>query len=78
MKINVTKKDIQNGKRCNGIKCPVALAISRKINKKAEVGSVAIYISGKPIMMPKKVRDFIGKFDSQNKAKPFSFNLEIE
>lgn len=81
-KIQITKVNIKKGKPLNVQSCPIALAIKRTL--KATNLYVAdiidftiknkIYTAGLPI----KAIDFIEKFDTGHKVKPFSFILKGE
>ena len=81
--IEVTQDDINNGKPHTCSSCPVALAISRTTNYKAEVGLYIITLfnskgfSYRSIKIPADIRQFIKAFDSYMPVSPFSFELDI-
>lgn len=89
MKVYVTQDDINKGKPTSMCNCPVARAIKRTIKNsmKVEVGENQICLISKDknnlirLKTPKKVGNFIDKFDSWQTAldeiKPFSFDLRI-
>lgn len=85
MKFRVTKDDICNGKRCSIYKCPIALAIKRKLGIRQYKFSVCVTtdhigINSRYYVTPKEVADFISKFDSVFDTRilalpPFEFEL---
>ena len=78
MKITVTKKDIELGKKFCPFSCPIARAINRKNNFHAVEVSGHIFFKNQIIIPSKKVINFIFNFDKGNKVKPFSFNLKVK
>lgn len=79
--INVTKRDIKNGKAGAGScsKCPIALAVKR-INKNWCVGAATIFSRRNSLwvaLLPRSARTFIDRFDSRERVRPFSFKLRI-
>lgn len=81
MIITVTKREIKQGSS-NWDTCPVALAIKKRIDGEVLVsGHFASLLKGKrwaSFPLPRKVKDFISKFDGGKKVKPFSFNLNVK
>jgi hypothetical protein len=83
--INVTARDIANGlpRKCD--KCPVALAIIRRVDRKykVEVAPHEVTVSGDSgsvrVTLPESAKDFISSFDYSDRAltKPFHFPLEL-
>ena len=80
-RINITQKDIDNGKKCGCDTCPVALAIKRRVIKNAfvEVGLYDIGLATESISLNETTCDFVRRFDryGRNKVKPFSFTIDI-
>lgn len=87
VKIEVTKDDIKNGKLDHSSKCPVALAMKRKIKNMVWVFSEEFYLKDymgfyKSYDMPKKTGDRITKFDgakdkNTKNMTPFSFVVNV-
>lgn len=86
-KINVTQKHIDYGMPGFCKKCPVALALlDAGLAPEVEVGVSYIYLCSEEntpsflaeVLTPKKVKDFMKKFDYHQKVKPFSFVLEFD
>lgn len=78
VKIEVTQEDIDRGVCGNATRCAVARAIRRIVGKRnIEVTQNNIAVNSDfDVAPPKKVRDFIDKFDANKKSvKPFSFVL---
>jgi hypothetical protein len=81
--IEVTKKDIENGKRQIASKCPVALAVKRDAKSNSVIVGLGIVMFRKntkwtSLPLDAKVCSFIKKFDSGHKVKPFKFTLTVE
>ena len=77
-KVEVTAKDINKGRVCNGQYCPVALAVGRTgrfILGKIFVANTRVYAGDAKYSLPKKAIAFIEKFDEGRPVKPFSFVL---
>lgn len=81
MIINVTQKNINNGKPCSSGFCPIALALQDMGFTEVDVcyGSTSFknesgmqLVETSPLM-----EDFFHKFDEGLKVEPFSFQLEI-
>lgn len=77
IKICVTKKDIENGKRREANKCPVSLAIKRTTKTPVNVTRNYVRYKGYAYAVPRSVNRFIQKFDKTGLGVPFNFNLEI-
>lgn len=76
--INVTKYFIRRGTRCQSTACPVALAIHRAGLRGLSVDRWGVFKDGLADMrFPKKVSEFIERFDNGEPVKPFSFVLRI-
>lgn len=77
MEIKVKKKDIKNGVKFSKKMCPVSLALRRNGVKRARVyvGHIEHGPRDDRIVTwnPYKVEQFILKFDSGKKVKPFKF-----
>ena len=79
MKIEVTQKDIEKGKRNSSRFCPVARAVRRATRKRyIEVTGRTIFIERKELFVPLKVTRFINRFDDSILVHPFSFELPDE
>lgn len=82
VKIDITWGDINQGRKKNCERCPVALAILRalKIEKHVFVGGTNVTIPSlgfNSFAFPEEVTRFIENFDSWRHVEPFSFILEI-
>jgi hypothetical protein len=85
LKITVTSDDIKNGYQNSCYRCPIALAISRRLKElniwysMVEVFKADVYIykpSDKEIwLLPAKAQYFITQFDTNGIVEPFEFNL---
>lgn len=76
--IKVTKKDIKNGVRHDGNKCPITLAIARKFpNKPVCICSSHGHVGKDFCQFGKSVRRFIENFDKGESVKPFNFYLML-
>lgn len=81
--INVTREHIKEGERgvCNH--CPVALAIESVCAPRTSVSvsNRAVVLIGAAATirktLPYEVQDFIKDFDTFEKVRPFSFDLDI-
>ena len=87
MRVNVTRKDIDEGRECASTECPIALAIQRSSHNirsaLVDVAHVKVYYYnssfGTLYHLPEEARKFIHNFDSghlRSKLQPFSFDLE--
>lgn len=84
-KVTVAKADIDEGVCGDGELCPVAIALTRTLNRNVVVedSDISVY---KPsgmsleqrIPTPRIVKDFINKFDAGMPVEPFEFELDVE
>lgn len=80
IKVSVTAEDIEKGQRMTADRCPIALAVHRiegYENAAVYPGSGVVLDSkyaGCPI--PEEAKDFIIRFDTGDKVKPFTFEFE--
>ena len=80
MKIYVTQNDIDTGIKRSYDSCPVALAVSRVVNRgKSFVGKRIIvpYVAGRHIDTPESVSKFVDDFDFDRPVSPFIFELKL-
>ena len=78
VKIEVTEEDIKNGERWMADKCPVALALNRKINDFNYVLYDLFETHDSRVYdVPESVGKFILKFDKTRKGKPFKFIIDV-
>lgn len=83
MIIKVTQKHIDNGVKNNCEACPVALAMKdkgmRDIRVMPNMFECIEFTSKAGLIhlrdMPNKVMEFVAKFDTGKKVKPFEFRL---
>lgn len=79
MYIQITQKDIDQGKRCHPVFCPVAIAASRALAKPVSCGYFLMYIGYKTnVKLPKKVTNWICDFDEGIEVRPFEFDINVE
>lgn len=74
--IVVTDKNIKQGKKGSNYSCPIAHACRDAGLKRVDVAWNIFHGRGpvkKKLSMPQKALDFIDRFDSGKKVKPFSF-----
>ena len=84
--VNVTEKDIEQGRKRNCRHCPIALAIRRKFPGDSTVVRVDrkiafIWPTGGSYFatdLPRAARDFVVDFDSGRVVSPFTFNLSLD
>ena len=77
--INITAKDIKNGKRQDCSACPIALAATRAF--KIKMGCGAMILSGDEVKTPNyylpiKAMRFIKDFDGGKTVAPFKFTIK--
>jgi len=80
--LNVTKRDIQLGWKCESESCPIARALLRcKGVSYAYVGRHRIDFkkNGKSLKayLPPPAQNFIGNFDQGKIVKPIKFNVAV-
>ncbi len=76
MKITVTQRYIDKGKRAFPDKCPVALALRHVFpGSDVSVGTIHAHIDDKSYRLPRTAYTFIFDFDLERPVKPFSFVL---
>jgi|SRR6476620_1472065 len=86
MEITVTELDIKRGVPLSDCDCPVARAIRRAAklrrdyisvcDEELEVGPGVGIIPGEAtFLLPKRVENFIHKFDNEQPVKPFKFKI---
>lgn len=76
MKVQITQKDIDIGKRGNPYCCPAALAITRVIGRRAAVDAEIVVITGiDKFKTPKRLASFVRRFDNQEVVQPIWFTL---
>ncbi len=88
MKIKVTAKHISNGTALSMCDCPVALALKQQLHKLVIVqvdqleympyshASKYCFVT-RTSDTPKKVKQFIKRFDSGKRVRPFSFDVSF-
>ena len=78
IKVEVTAKDIANGKRMQFLTCPVARAIRRATGKKWWVRTKSTHCNdGNSVMLSAKVCKWISRFDGGHAVNPFSFTIRF-
>lgn len=78
MRVNVTARDIQNGKAGSCDLCPVALALQRhKGFDHATVGTGTVWNGTAGFYLPRRAIRFVDGFDTGKRVRPFKFDLEV-
>ena len=84
LQVNVTQEDINRGKICMPMNCPVALAVTRAVpNKEVVVSSFKVTThTDDPndieiAELPEEATAFILAFDNKKSVTPFSFTVEF-
>lgn len=75
MRVKVTQKHIKNGKNGDREFCPIALALMDKGSQCVTVLHKSCYLNGHSYRLPIVAREFILKFDRDQKVEPFEFNI---
>jgi hypothetical protein len=81
--VNVTQKNIDEGKHHQCQFCPIAKALQDKGYPLAQVRTYYIDLYGPVTKMDqvldttKEIRSFITKFDNSEAVQPFTFELEV-
>jgi sulfatase maturation enzyme AslB (radical SAM superfamily) len=76
--ICVTEENIRKGRRRSGRSCPVALAIRRAFKTKNVNVGFLVTVGKMNYTYPRKVDEFICKFDNEKTVNPMSFVLKEE
>jgi hypothetical protein len=79
MKITVTVDQacIAEGERGNCAKCPVALAIYKRLGMRCEVDYYNISFGDDRVQTPPCAGTFIVDFDAGRSVEPFTFELDV-
>ena len=80
MTIEVTQNDIDNGKRRDCYRCPIAHAINRAMGTHlaADVQETVVELPGREeACLPDQAISFIEDFDAKIAVQPFTFELPI-
>lgn len=75
--IYVTQTDIDHGKRCNIIKCPIAMAIARCTRQWVAVGSGIACFWDSVSQLPIEAINTIQWFDLGREILPFKFYIAL-
>lgn len=81
--VNLTEKDMRNGKRSSPSSCPLSIAIRRafKYTEAVSVGATgASFLRGIKrirVKLPNKAQEFIYKFDRSKPTQPIRFYLVV-
>lgn len=74
--IEVTKEDILQGARRDGLFCPVAIAARRSLGIPVAVSYTIMLWGEFGAVLPKKATDFIKCFDDRIPVSPLTFEIE--
>lgn len=76
--VQVTAKDIREGKKQHCFKCPVARALSRIVKGLVKVRLYHFSIGDEGwVHMPRDLSNFIERFDKGQSVKPTRFKFDI-
>ena len=83
--VNVTQKDIDEGKERSCERCPVALAVNRALDtdtNECSVSGYAVHLDGPTstgfAQLPDEAVKFIERFDCRRLVTPFTFNITFQ
>jgi hypothetical protein len=80
-KIDVTKQDIDGGRRGNPFCCPIAIAMHRVLEispPQCPVFPSEMKIGWRNIPLPNEAKKFVDRFDAGLDVEPFSFEVLVE
>lgn len=79
IRVRVTKRDIDNGLRGVCARCPVALALQRRIAPLSDTDGQRWYLGGGSYArpLPLAVSRFVRAYDWGRKVKPFTFTVRV-
>jgi len=82
-KFRLLKKDIRAGQPKDALACPLALCLSRALDRSVSVAEDLIEVTSLgdatvSAKTPKKLRRFIERFDAGKAVKPFKFTLKLK
>lgn len=79
--IDVTAEDIENGRRYDGCKCPIALAATRAGLADPNVSKTDVFFGPQRgrdcISLPPRARKFVVDYDNDGLAEPFTFEISV-
>ena len=78
MKIKITKKHIENGKKKCNKSCPIALAMNEQTGKSCIVDTTKTYIGKEWFWTTKEMFNFIDLFDRGYTVKPTTLIINWE
>ena len=83
MLVEVTEKDIRNGKPKDAKRCPIALALKRVDMRDVEVGifNMGFHHGGRHYLsvgIPQKAYLFRRDYNEGKAVEPFAFTLDLE
>ena len=79
LKIIVTEEDIRKGSRGQADTCPIAYATCRALGvNRVYVDSEYLCYATDSCSLPDEATEFIRRFDTGMKVKPFEFEIEIQ
>ncbi len=82
MTIEVTREDIQHGRRCDPDCCPIGRALSRAgVDHLGVVGSTVLvadrHKGARALRLPGNVKNWIVAFDGAQPVEPITFELPV-
>lgn len=75
----VTQEHIDKGKRCDGVRCPIALALDPIDGISVDTEEICLHgmgYSGTDPKLPAEAVEFISAFDEGEPVQPFEFDID--
>lgn len=82
LNIDVQQRDIDGGRRQNCARCPIALAVKRRLRARTvyvdfEIIAVTDPVDGPSFRISADIESFMNDFDAGKRVKPFRPVLEL-
>lgn len=84
IRVNVTQRDIEQGRARDCSLCPVALALRRHAKKRninlraVSAGTKFLWFGSRRAVTPPRVNAFMHKIDYHHRPAPFSFQITFK
>ena len=74
--VEITQDDIDNGYRNHHKRCPLSLAVKRKLNRTdVSVHARRLYVGTEVYDIPRAARNWLYAFDTNQPVSPITFNI---
>lgn len=77
MRVKVTQRHINTGRRNSPWSCPIAKAVRGATGRTASVGPSEFSVGKRTYRLPARSRRFIARFDWGSPVKPFTFRTLV-